>query len=102
MLPRARWVDTANLHLTLLFFGQVEDAKMPALAAALGEKDCLEGRFTAGEVALVAQDIFEAAGTQTTWLMLLTLVTTSSTCAMRSRSLKKGIRHVTSIHSSFD
>jgi 2'-5' RNA ligase len=36
-LPRAKWVDPANLHLTLLFFGQVDDAKVPALAAALGE-----------------------------------------------------------------
>lgn len=36
-LPRAKWVDTANLHLTLLFFGQVDDEKVPALAEALRE-----------------------------------------------------------------
>jgi RNA 2',3'-cyclic 3'-phosphodiesterase len=34
-LPRARWVDPAILHLTLLFFGQVEKGKVPGLAAAL-------------------------------------------------------------------
>jgi RNA 2',3'-cyclic 3'-phosphodiesterase len=34
-LPRARWVDAENLHLTLLFFGQVEEAAVPGLAAAL-------------------------------------------------------------------
>ena len=34
-LPRAKWVDPANLHLTLLFLGQVDDAKVPSLAAAL-------------------------------------------------------------------
>lgn len=34
-LPRAKWVDTANLHLTLLFLGPVGDAKVPALTAAL-------------------------------------------------------------------
>ncbi|HYU31666.1 MAG TPA: RNA 2',3'-cyclic phosphodiesterase [Thermoanaerobaculia bacterium] len=36
-LPRARWVDVENIHLTLLFLGQVDDAKVPALAAALRE-----------------------------------------------------------------
>ncbi|HEX3526192.1 MAG TPA: RNA 2',3'-cyclic phosphodiesterase [Thermoanaerobaculia bacterium] len=34
-LPRARWVDPEILHLTLLFFGQVDEAKVPALGAAL-------------------------------------------------------------------
>jgi len=34
-LPRARWVDPEILHLTLLFLGPVEEAKVPALAAAL-------------------------------------------------------------------
>jgi len=34
-LPRARWVDPGILHLTLLFFGQVDEAKIPGLAAAL-------------------------------------------------------------------
>lgn len=34
-LPRAKWVDPSILHLTLLFLGQVEDAKVPALTAAL-------------------------------------------------------------------
>jgi 2'-5' RNA ligase len=36
-LPRARWVDPENLHLSLLFFGQVGDAEVPALTAALRE-----------------------------------------------------------------
>ena len=36
-LPRARWVDPEKIHLTLLFLGQVEDAKVPALAARLRE-----------------------------------------------------------------
>jgi 2'-5' RNA ligase len=36
-LPRARWVNTDVLHLTLLFFGQVDEAKVPGLAAALRE-----------------------------------------------------------------
>lgn len=36
-LPRSRWVDPANLHLTLLFLGQVEEAKVPSLASALRE-----------------------------------------------------------------
>jgi len=34
-LPRARWVDPEILHLSLLFFGQVDEAKVPGLAAAL-------------------------------------------------------------------
>jgi 2'-5' RNA ligase len=34
-LPRARWVDPENLHLTLLFLGSVEEAQVPGLAAAL-------------------------------------------------------------------
>lgn len=36
-LPRGRWVDPANLHLTLLFLGQIDDARVPALTAALRE-----------------------------------------------------------------
>jgi 2'-5' RNA ligase len=36
-LPRARWVDPEILHLTLLFFGQVEEAKVAGLTAALRE-----------------------------------------------------------------
>lgn len=34
-LPRARWVDPEILHLTLLFFGQVAEAEVPALGTAL-------------------------------------------------------------------
>lgn len=36
-LPRARWVDPENIHLTLLFLGQTPDDKVPALAAKLRE-----------------------------------------------------------------
>jgi 2'-5' RNA ligase len=36
-LPRARWVDPEMIHLTLLFLGQVEDAKIPVLSDALRE-----------------------------------------------------------------
>ena len=34
-LPRARWVDLDNLHLTLLFLGETAEAKVPALADQL-------------------------------------------------------------------
>jgi 2'-5' RNA ligase len=36
-LPRARWVDLANVHLTLLFLGETPEEKVPALAAGLRE-----------------------------------------------------------------
>ena len=36
-LPRARWVDLDNLHLTLLFLGETAEASVPALAAKLRE-----------------------------------------------------------------
>jgi RNA 2',3'-cyclic 3'-phosphodiesterase len=36
-LPRARWVDLENVHLTLLFLGPTPDAGVPALAAKLRE-----------------------------------------------------------------
>jgi RNA 2',3'-cyclic 3'-phosphodiesterase len=34
-LPRARWVDLDNLHLTLLFLGETPAADVPALTAEL-------------------------------------------------------------------
>jgi 2'-5' RNA ligase len=34
-LPGARWVDPANLHLTLLFLGEVASDRIPALTARL-------------------------------------------------------------------
>jgi 2'-5' RNA ligase len=34
-LPRARWVDLENAHLTLLFLGETAEADIPALAAKL-------------------------------------------------------------------
>jgi RNA 2',3'-cyclic 3'-phosphodiesterase len=34
-LPRARWVDLDNVHLTLLFLGETPEADVPALAAKL-------------------------------------------------------------------
>lgn len=34
-LPQARWVDPDNLHATLLFLGEVDPSRMPALAARL-------------------------------------------------------------------
>lgn len=36
-LPRARWVDLENVHLTLLFLGDTPEEKVPALAAGLRE-----------------------------------------------------------------
>ena len=36
-LPRARWVDPENIHLTLLFLGQTSDDMVPALSAKLRE-----------------------------------------------------------------
>lgn len=36
-LPRARWVDPENIHLTLLFLGQTPDDHVPALSAKLRE-----------------------------------------------------------------
>lgn len=34
-LPRARWVDLENVHLTLVFLGETAEADVPALAAGL-------------------------------------------------------------------
>jgi len=34
-LPRARWVDLDNLHLTLLFLGETAEAQVPPLADQL-------------------------------------------------------------------
>lgn len=34
-LPHARWTHPDNLHLTLVFLGEVEEADLPALRAAL-------------------------------------------------------------------
>ncbi len=36
-LPRARWVNLDNLHLTLLFLGETAEGEVPALAARLRE-----------------------------------------------------------------
>lgn len=36
-LPRARWVDLDNVHLTLLFLGETAEGDVPALAAGLRE-----------------------------------------------------------------
>ena len=36
-LPRARWVDLENVHLTLLFIGETAEEDVPALAAGLRE-----------------------------------------------------------------
>lgn len=36
-LPRAKWVDLDNLHLTLLFLGETAEGDVPALAAGLRE-----------------------------------------------------------------
>jgi RNA 2',3'-cyclic 3'-phosphodiesterase len=34
-LPRARWVDVENLHLTLQFLGETSESDVPALSAGL-------------------------------------------------------------------
>jgi 2'-5' RNA ligase len=36
LAPRARWVPPANLHLTLIFLGEVEAARLPEVVEALG------------------------------------------------------------------
>jgi len=36
-LPRARWVDVENAHLTLVFLGETAEADVPALTAGLRE-----------------------------------------------------------------
>lgn len=36
-LPRARWVEFDNVHLTLLFLGETAEADVPALSAKLRE-----------------------------------------------------------------
>ncbi|GHG95346.1 RNA 2',3'-cyclic phosphodiesterase [Comamonas sp. JC664] len=35
LAPRARWVKVEGLHLTLVFLGDVEDARLPAIQEAL-------------------------------------------------------------------
>lgn len=35
LAPRARWVPTANLHLTLSFLGEVEEERLPAVKDVL-------------------------------------------------------------------
>jgi 2'-5' RNA ligase len=51
-LPRARWVDTSIIHLTLLFLGQVEEAKVEgltdALRAAFARHEAMELRLSGG------------------------------------------------------
>jgi 2'-5' RNA ligase len=36
-LPRARWADPENIHLTLLFLGETPEDRIPALSAKLRE-----------------------------------------------------------------
>jgi 2'-5' RNA ligase len=43
-----RWVAPDNLHITLKFLGQVNDAEVPAIASALGELQSAAVRITAG------------------------------------------------------
>lgn len=51
-LPRARWVDPENLHLSLLFLGETPEAAVPALAVklreAFGRYPPLELRLSSG------------------------------------------------------
>ncbi len=41
-LPKARWVKGANLHLTLVFLGEIDEPKLPRLASGL--QSALAGR----------------------------------------------------------
>ncbi|HBL31199.1 MAG TPA: RNA 2',3'-cyclic phosphodiesterase [Acidobacteria bacterium] len=71
-LPRARWVDTSILHLTLLFLGEVDAARLrvltPALRTAFAKRRPLSlrlagaGTFPAGRPARVAWVGMETPG----------------------------------------
>jgi RNA 2',3'-cyclic 3'-phosphodiesterase len=41
-----KWVEPDNLHLTLLFLGEVNDREVPAMCAAVGEVCARHGPFT--------------------------------------------------------
>ena len=45
-IPAVRWVPMTNLHLTVKFFGNVEEARVEPIAAALREQLHLFPRFT--------------------------------------------------------
>ncbi len=45
-IPAVRWVPPTNLHLTVKFFGNVEEAQVEPIAAALREQLHLFPRFT--------------------------------------------------------
>jgi 2'-5' RNA ligase len=45
-IPAIRWVSKANLHLTVKFLGNVKEAQVEAIAAALREQLHLFPRFT--------------------------------------------------------
>ena len=45
-IPAVRWVPMTNLHLTVKFFGNVEEARVEPIAAALRERLHLFPRFT--------------------------------------------------------
>lgn len=45
-LPPARWVDLANAHLTLVFLGAIDDARVDGLAAELARACATHRPFT--------------------------------------------------------
>ena len=45
-IPAVRWVPITNLHLTVKFFGNIEEAQVEPIAAALREQLHLFPRFT--------------------------------------------------------
>ena len=44
-LPPARWVDAAVIHLTLVFLGEVEEARLPELQRELGRAAAASSPF---------------------------------------------------------
>lgn len=65
--PGVNWVKEENLHLTLLFLGDVDSARMPDLAKVLSEA---AGRSTPFELALKGLELFPYKAPRLVWASL--------------------------------